>query len=104
MRVLVEVQKRVPPTSTTTRSTSRRIGAVVSSVAGDPDAARLRDIEHESAIRCVEARARRGDPRRRVLGAKFGQVLIKTERDKGTRAALRRLVITCYGVAAPSYA
>ena len=70
MRVLVEVQKRVPPTSTTTRSTSRRAGAVVSSVAGDadaarlvvvssvagdPDAARLRDIEHESAIRCVEA-------------------------------------------------
>ena len=70
MSVLVEVQKRVPPTSTTTRSTSRRAGAVVSSVAGDPDAtrlvevssvagdpeaARLRDIEHESAIRCVEA-------------------------------------------------
>ena len=84
MSVLVEVQKRVPPTSTTTRSTSRRTGAVVSSVAGDPDAARLvevssvagdpdaarlRDIEHESAIRCVGGCVRA----ERVLGASSGR-------------------------------
>ena len=49
MRVLVEVLKRVPPTSTTTRSTSRRLGVVVSSVAGDPAAGRLRDIERADA-------------------------------------------------------
>ena len=60
MSVLAEVQKRVPPTSTTTWSTSRRIGTVVSSVAGDPDAARLVVVSSVAGRVSLTRRAWRG--------------------------------------------